>query len=295
MEFAANFMTGNLDPRAWARQREDEGWDVIGCADHFFSPRRAYPHLWVTLATVAAATRRVTLTPLFANNLLRSPVEFAQASLEMQLVSDGRFEAGLGAGWTRDEIEGAGIEYPPPADRASRYAEAMQIVRELFDRGSCRFVGRHYEVDIPVIGPRPTTPPPLVGALGGPRTIREVGPLVDRIEINIGSPATRGGVLDLDILATIPKSRLVELLARVRDVNPTVPVGLFVLCSIGEDDATRDYENRLAGSFHGEFFGEPKRVADALHGLADLGIDRVQISPFTETSFEELAPFLGGS
>ena len=120
MELAANYMTADVPPVEWARRREDEGWDVVACADHLFSPRRAYPHVWVTLATFAAVTRRVTLTTAFANNLLRSPVEFAQASLQMQVVSDGRFEAGLGSGWTRDEIEGIGLTYPGPAARCVR-------------------------------------------------------------------------------------------------------------------------------------------------------------------------------
>ena len=85
MEFAANFMSGDLSPAVWARRREEEGWDVLGCADHFFSVRRgAYPHVWVTLATFAAATSRVGLTSSFANNLLRSPVEFAQAATDRQ-------------------------------------------------------------------------------------------------------------------------------------------------------------------------------------------------------------------
>src|SRR2546430_1107148 len=150
-------MSGDLSPEAWGRRREEEDWDVLSCADHFYSPRRAYPHLWVTLATFAAATSRARLTSAFANNLLRSPVEFAQASLEMQIVSGGRFEAGLGAGWDRAEAEGAGIDYPPARVRAGRYAESIQIVRQLFDKGACQFEGRYYTIDIPVLGPRPET------------------------------------------------------------------------------------------------------------------------------------------
>ena len=78
----------------------------------------------------------------------------------------------------------------------------------------------------------------------------------------------------------------------MREVNPTAPLNLFVLCSIGDDERTREYEAQLAGSFLGEFFGSPGKVADALHRLADKGISRVQISPFTESSFEQLAPHL---
>jgi alkanesulfonate monooxygenase SsuD/methylene tetrahydromethanopterin reductase-like flavin-dependent oxidoreductase (luciferase family) len=296
MEFAANFMSGDLSPAAWARQREDEGWDVLGCADHFFSMRRgAYPHLWVTLATFAAAATRVGLTSSFANNLFRSPVEFAQASLEMQMVSGGRFEAGLGAGWTRDEMEAAGLDYPAPGERAARYAEAMQIVRQIFDGGACRFDGRYYHVDLPKLRPQTDPAPPLVGALGGARTIREVGPLVDRIEINISSPATRGGALDLARLARIERAELDTLIRRVREVNAAAPLTLMVLCNVGDDERTQAYEAQMGGSFLGAFFGPPQKVADALFGLQDIGLSRVQVSPFVESSFERLAPYLGGS
>src|SRR5262245_48913774 len=286
-------MSGDVPPAAWARRREEEGWDVLGCADHFFSVRRgAYPHLWVTLATFAAATTRVRLTSSFANNLFRSPVEFAQASLQMQSVSGGRFEAGLGAGWTRDEIDAAGLEYPTPAERAARYFEAIQIVRHVFDGEACRFEGRYYQVDLPKLGPVSDGPPPLVGSLGGPRTVKEVGPLVDRIELNVGSPATRGGALDLTLLARVERAELDVLLRRVRDVNPTAPLGLLVLCNIGDDERTRAYEDQMSGSFLGEFFGPPEKVSDSLLRLEDLGISRVQISPFIESSFEQLARHL---
>ncbi len=292
MEFVANFLTAEEPAAEWARRREDEGWSLLGCADHFFSPNRAYPHIWVTLATFAAATTRVGLTTSFANNLFRSPVEFAQAALQMQAVSGGRFEAGLGAGWDRDEAVAAGIDYPAAGERADRYAEAVEIVRRLLTDGSCSFRGEHYQVDVPVIGPRLLPPPVLVASLGGDRTIRRIGPIVDRIELQLISSATRGGTLDLPTLAAIPRSHLDDLVAKVRAVNETAPLGVFILCSIGDDDRTRSLEARLEGSFIGGFFGQPAKVASSLHELAGSGISRAQLSPFTDTSLELLAPHL---
>jgi alkanesulfonate monooxygenase SsuD/methylene tetrahydromethanopterin reductase-like flavin-dependent oxidoreductase (luciferase family) len=268
---------------------------VLGCADHLFSPRRAYPHLWVTLATFAAATSRVLLTSAFGNNLFRSPVEFAQASLQMQAVSAGRFEAGLGAGWEREEIDAAGIEYPSPAERADRYAEAAHIVRDLLSTGTCSFHGRHYHVDVPVIGPRVGAPPPFVVALGGPRTIRQIGPIADRVELQVISVANRGGAIDVDALAAIPRTHLNDLVTKVREVNETALLGAFAMCSVTDDDRTREFARRLEGTFMGGFFGEPAKVAASIHGLADAGLSRVQVSPFGDASFELLAPHLLGS
>ena len=73
-----------------------------------------------------------------ANNLVRSPVETAQAALTLHELSDGRFNLGLGAGWQRDELEASGIDYPPPRQRAERYVAAIQIVRDLFSTGRAR-------------------------------------------------------------------------------------------------------------------------------------------------------------
>ena len=290
MEYIANFMSVDQDPAAWAGQREAEGWHVLGCADHIWSGRRAYPHVWVTLATMAAATSRPLLTSSFSNNLFRSPVEFAQAALQMQAVSGGRFEAGLGAGWSRDEAVGAGLDYPLPGVRAGRYIEAVQIVRALFIDGSCRFSGAHYGVDVPMLGPRPTTgPPPLVASLGGDRTIRSIAPLVDRVELKLISSATRDGALDIAALANVPRSHLDDLVAKVRAVNPTVPLGVFILCGAGDDPTTTAVSAALGDSFLGSFFGDPAKVADSVRSLAAHGITRVQLSPFTDAAFPLLA------
>ena len=295
MDFVANFMSTEHDPAAWARTREGEGWPVLGCADHFWSGRRTFPHVWVSLATMAAATSTATLTTSFANNLLRTPVEFAQASLQMQAVSGGRFEAGLGAGWTRDEAVGAGLRYPEAAERADRYAEAVTVVRSLLRDGSCRFTGAHYDIDVPGLGPRPAAgPPPLVASLGGPKTIRTVAPLVDRVELKLISAATRDGALDLPKLAAVPRRHLDDLVARVRAVNEAAPLGVFILCGAGDDEMTRGVEAMLGDSFLGGFFGAPAKVADSMRALADAGVERVQVSPFSDESFALLAAELFG-
>jgi alkanesulfonate monooxygenase SsuD/methylene tetrahydromethanopterin reductase-like flavin-dependent oxidoreductase (luciferase family) len=293
MEFIANFMSCDEQPVAWAQRREAEGWHVLGCADHLWSSNRPFPHAWVTLGAFAAATARPQLTTSFANNLLRSPVEFALASLQMHQVSNGRFEAGLGAGWSRAEIVGIGDAYPSPGERVERYREAIQIVRELLTNRRCTFEGRYYNVDVPKLGPvLADGPPPLVASLGGKRSIREIAPLVDRVELKMISAATKDGALDLEIAATIPRQHVADLVAQVREVNPTVPLGVFVLCSVGDDPVTRSMQRALGDSFAGSFHGSAAKVAESMMSLAELGIDRIQVSPFTDASFEALAPEL---
>lgn len=283
-------MDAELDPVEWAQLRESEGWHVLGCADHFFSPTKTYPHVWVTLAAMAGGTSRAKLTTSFANNLFRSPVEFAQASLQMQRISKGRFEAGLGAGWEKAEALGADIGYPEPAIRAERYIEAAHIVRSFFDTGACRFEGKHYDIDVPRLGPIPAEgAPPLVFSLGGPRTIRHIAPIADRVEVKLISQITRDGAVNLPAMASVPESHLHDLVRRIRDVNPTVPLSVFILCSAGDDERTKGVEGLLGDSFLGGFYGAPGKVAASMMKLADAGIDRIEVSPFTEASFSLLA------
>jgi alkanesulfonate monooxygenase SsuD/methylene tetrahydromethanopterin reductase-like flavin-dependent oxidoreductase (luciferase family) len=290
MEHVCNLMDAHTDPGEWARRREAQGWEVLSVADHFLTGHRPFPHVWVTVAAVAAATTRPQVTTAFVNNLLRSPVEVAQAALMMQVVASGRFELGLGAGWLRHEVVAAGLPYPPPADRAGAFVESTQIVRQLLHTGACTFAGRYYTVDIAGIGPVGADPPPLVCSVGGPRTVREVTPHADRVEIKASSASTRGGSLDLAAMATIQDAHLVDMVRRVRDVSADVPVGMFVLCNAGEDALTRDFEARMGDGLYGRFFGAPRKVAEGLDWLAELGISRVQISPFDDASFDRLAP-----
>jgi len=296
MEFSANLMSPTLAPGPWAAEREAEGWDVVTVADHLWTSTRPYPHVWVTATALATATRTIRVGTAFANNLFRHPVEFVQASLALQSVSGGRFEAGLGAGWAQLEMEQTGRPFPPPGERAGRYLEALRIARELFDHGEVDFVGRWYEVHVPRIGPRPAVPPPLVGSLGGPRTIRGGVGLLDRVEVKVASAVTSGGGLDLAALGRLPVSHARRLIAEIRAERADVPLSVFALCRVGDDEATRAFAAGFErDSFYGPFMGPAAQVAEAMWGLAELGVDRVQVSPFNDDAYAHLAPHLFGT
>jgi alkanesulfonate monooxygenase SsuD/methylene tetrahydromethanopterin reductase-like flavin-dependent oxidoreductase (luciferase family) len=295
VECAPNLVDAGVDPAEWARTREAEGWPVLACADHLWDATRAYPHWAVTLTQFAAATTRPTITSSFANNLLRSPVEFAQAALSLQRASGGRFEAGLGAGWLEAEITGIGGRYPAPGERAARYREAMVVVRELLHHGRCTFEGEHVRVDVPMIGPAVPVPPPLVASVGGPRTIREVVPLVDRVELKISSVATRGGALELAKMPTIDRDHVKRLVGLVREVSDTVPIGAFLLVGAGDDPRVLAIKQSFGDSLMGSLLGEPEAVAEAIRSFADLGIERCQLTPYSAETFPLLAPHLAAS
>ena len=209
----------------------------------------------------------------FVNNLFRSPIEVAQAALLLQKVSSGRFELGVGAGWAEGELLDAGMIYPPPRDRAGMYAESIQIIRSLITDGTCAFKGQYYQVDTRSVGPLDIPAPKLIGSVGGPRTVREVTPHVDRVEIKASSASTRGGKLDLEVMAQIPEEHLFLMIERVRNINPDIELGMFVLCNAGSDSFTRDLELKMGENLYGRFFGSPEKVADGL-GMGPSGLGK---------------------
>jgi alkanesulfonate monooxygenase SsuD/methylene tetrahydromethanopterin reductase-like flavin-dependent oxidoreductase (luciferase family) len=293
VQFFPNLVDADTDPAQWARDREAEGWPGIRASDHLWLVKPC-PHVWVALTQMAMATTRIELGSSFANNLFRSPVEFVQASLSLQRASNGRFEAGLGAGWAASEMERTGRTFPDGPTRASMYREAVHIVRELFDVGRCTFSGEHYAVDINRIGPECPTPPPLAVSVGGPRTIREVAPLADRVEVKANGRATRGGRIDMAAVASLTQYDLKDLVERVREVNSHAPIGFYAMVAAGRGSEISQLSDAFGGhqGLFGRLMGEPQQVAETLLNLEPLGITRVQLTEFNAGSFAALAPYL---
>lgn len=295
MRFIANLMDFEVDPGPWATAREAEGWDGVAASDHYFVRRgsRWYPHLWVAVAQMAAATDRIVVTSAFANNLFRSPVEFVLASLTMQRASAGRWEAGLGAGWNKEELELTGQPFPSNRERADRYSEAVQVARRLFDDRACAFDGEYYHVHVDdMAGFDDVASPPLVGAVGGPRTVRRAVPFLDRVDLKVSSVANRSGSMDYQALGRLTRQDLAALVARVREVSEDVPLGFFALC--GEEASGAQIRTGGEDSLYGRLFGDAGKIADTLLGLEADGITYVNVCPKDESTFERLAPYLFG-
>ena len=163
--------------RAWldyARQIEDAGIGVLLIRDHFSAAafgQQLAP--FTALASAAAVTTRIRLGTLVLSNDFRHPAIVAHEAASLHLVSEGRFELGLGAGWYQPEYDAAGIGFDPAGQRISRLEESLGIIRALLDGTPVRHHGA-YQVDgldLDVLPERRTSPRLLVGA-GGPRMLR---------------------------------------------------------------------------------------------------------------------------
>ena len=140
-----------------------------------------------------------------------------------------------------------------------------------------------------MIGPSCESPPPLVASVGGPWTIANIAPLVDRVELKFGA-TTRRGNLDDATLAATTRDDLVHMIDLVRAVAPDTPIGLFVMIAVGDDAEVAAFRDTTGDGLYGEFIGEPARVLDNLRALGVLGIDRVQVTERLKGSIERLGP-----
>ena len=294
MEFECSFGTVRANPQVWALEREAEGWDVISVVDHYWTEVGWMPHCFATLGAIGAVTTRAKVASGFANNLLRHPVEFAQAALTLHESTGGRFEAGLGAGWADDELRRTGQVFPSAGERAGRLIEAAEIVRRIFDGGAVRFDGQHYQVDIAGRDHTVAGAPPLVVSVGGPRTLKGVAPFVDRLELKAMSVATRGGSIDIAAMAAVTDDDLRRLVERAEAAKPVVALGLFALCRARADGKTSAFADRFSsGSLMGRFWGAPGRVFERMLELESFGISRIHVSAADAGTYAELGCLLG--
>jgi probable F420-dependent oxidoreductase len=176
-----------------ARRAEAAGFATFLLRDHFIEEPFGHQLAPLTaLATVAAVTRKIRIGSLVLCNDYRHPVLLAKEVATLDVLSGGRFELGLGAGFSRPEYEAAGLPFDPPGVRVDRLAEALQIFKGVFGAAPFTFAGRHYTVTKLESFPKPAQrphPPLLVGA-GSRRMLALAAREADIIGLQTASLAT---------------------------------------------------------------------------------------------------------
>ncbi len=182
-----------------ARRAEIAGYATFLMRDHFIEEPFGHQLAPVaSLATAAAVTKTLRIGSLVICNDYRHPAVVAKEAATLDLLSGGRFELGLGAGFSQPEYEAAGIPFDPPGVRVGRLAEALQIIKGLFGAGPCTFSGRYYSVTKLDLFPNPVQrphPPILVGA-GGKRMLSTAAREADIIGIQTATLGTGRQVPD---------------------------------------------------------------------------------------------------
>ncbi len=181
--------------RAWAeqaRRAEDLGYATLLMPDHFGHQLAPVP----ALAAVAATTRTLRMGSLVFGNDYRHPVVLAKEAATLDVLSEGRFELSLGAGWMKTDYEEAGMAYDPPRLRVERFEEAVQVLQGLLRTdGPFSFDGAHYQVHGHSLLPRPVQRPgpPLIIGGGGKRVLSFAARHADIVSVNVNLREGTGG------------------------------------------------------------------------------------------------------
>jgi probable F420-dependent oxidoreductase len=177
-----------------ARKIEGLGYSTLFMPDHFVDTALAP---MVALSFAAAATTTLRIGMLVLGNDYKHPAVVAKEAATLDVLSGGRLEFGLGAGWMTADYDALGLPYDRPGVRIERLAEALTVVKGAWRDGAFDFAGAHYTIAAydglpkPVQQPRP---PILVGG-GGERLLRLAGREADIVGIN---PILRAGVIGVE-------------------------------------------------------------------------------------------------
>jgi probable F420-dependent oxidoreductase len=237
------------DFREKARQAEALGYSTLFVPDHFIDhPLAPMP----AMATAAAVTDTLRIGSLVLGNDYKHPVVIAREAATLDLLSDGRLELGLGAGWMTADYEKAGLELDRPGVRIDRLEESVAILKGLMADQPCTFHGKHYTVTDLDGQPKPLQqphPPFIIGG-GGPKILGLAAREADIVGINAN---LRGGVaISDDTARSMTGAATDEKLARLRDAAGPRFDDLEIQSFVGFTNFTDDRRSlaeMMAGAF----------------------------------------------
>lgn len=176
-----------------AQLAERLGYDSLWVYDHFHNvPRPAHEAVfecWTVMAAVSQLTSTIRLGQMVGCNSYRNPAVLAKVTSNVDVMSGGRLDWGIGAGWYENEYRAYGFEFPKPKDRIGMLEETVQIVRSMWTEPETTFSGRYYDLKRANCDPKPLQqpmPPIWIGGGGEQLTLRVVARYADCS--NFGGP-----------------------------------------------------------------------------------------------------------
>jgi probable F420-dependent oxidoreductase len=291
------------DGPAWAalaRSAEDSGFDVASLPDHLgeqFSPLPA-------LTAAACATTKLRLSMFVLANDMRHPGLLAKEVATLDVLSGGRVELGLGAGWDAGEYQALGIPFDRPSVRIARLEESVRAIRALLAGEAVTHHGAHYQLADLVVRPRPVQPGgvPIVLGGGGRKMLALAGRLADVVSVAtenngrndptvLGPWVARQAVADQ--IAWVKESAgerfdRLELNLRVRMVAVDIGVDREAQARSAVEGMDCSADDLLGSPF--ALFGTVDEVADQLLRTRDeLGLSYFTVS---QRFMEQLAPVI---
>lgn len=280
-----------------ARRIEGLGYSTLFMPDHFVDTPLAP---MVALGFAAAATSTLRVGMLVLGNDYKHPAVVAKEAATLDVLSDGRLEFGLGAGWMTADYEALGLPYDRPGVRIDRLAEALAVVKGAWADGPYDFAGEHYTIRAydglpePVQRPRP---PILVGG-GGPELLRLAGREADIVGIN---PILTAGVIGTEAAKSTVGDATARKIGWVRegagDRFDALELQIRYFVAAVTDDA-RGLAEAMAPAFGvsaDEALSSAAVLAGSVEGVCDTLVRRreewgVSYVVFGDDQYEQFAP-----
>lgn len=240
-----------------AKRIESLGYSTMTMPDHFTDQLAPVP----ALQCAADATTDLRLGALVYDNDYKHPVVLAKELATMDVLSGGRVEIGLGAGWMVSDYEQSGIPYDPPGVRVSRFIEGLAVIKGALGEGPFSFAGEHYTIADYDGAPKPVqSPPPVLIGGGGPRVLRFAAREADIVGINatLTSGAVDGSTFESMTAAAVDdKVEIVRAAAEAADRADLIEWNIRAFM-VNVTDQVDDALDTLSG-----FTGAPKDVIAA--------------------------------
>ena len=253
--------TTAADWRERARSAEALGYSALYLPDHFTDQ----PGPIAALMAAADATTNLRIGPLVFDNDYRHPVVLAKEAATLDVLSGGRLDFGIGAGWQKSDYDKSGIAYDSVGARIERMEEGLKIIKGLWTGQEFSFTGKHYQVKDLEGTPTPlqTPHPPILLGGGGRKMLTIAGREADIVNVNYD---LREGRINRDLVRTGMAAATDEKLqwikdaagARFEDIEMSVTIFLATI--------TDDRDSMAAGVASGLGM-EPSDILDMPHFL----------------------------
>ena len=281
-------------------------WESVWVYDHFHTvpvPSQEATHeAWTLMAALAAVTRRIRLGQMCSCMGYRNPAYLAKVAATVDIISEGRVEMGIGAGWYEHEWRAYGYGFPTAGERIGMLEEGVQIFRDMWTTGSATLNGKHYQVDGAICAPRPlqgTTQPgsalngiPMWIAGGGEKkTLRIAAQYADYTNFAPEEFEHKSAILAAHCAdvgrdyAQITRSANVNVVIgdTEKDVKDRLAWTRDHYLRAGVPEATVD--RQIGEQASGVGVGTPEQIAEKLTALKGLGLGYT-IAYFTEAAYD---------
>jgi F420-dependent oxidoreductase-like protein len=277
------------DLRAVAQLAERLGFDAFFRSDHYQrigagDPGPGSTDAWITLAGLARETSTIRLGTLVTPATFRLPGPLAISVAQVDQMSGGRVELGMGTGWFDDEHKAYGIPFPPLQERFGRFEEQLEIIQGLWtSEGPYSFDGAYYRlVDSPAL-PKPAQrprPPIIIGGFGAKRTPQLAAAYADEYNVPFHTLADTGAAFD-------------RVRQAAEEAGRTLVLSAAQTVCAGRDQAELERRAAVIGSGLDQLrasglAGTPGEIVEKIGELAKLGAERVYLQVMDLADHDQL-------